>query len=543
MLRLSPALLLLPLIAAACGSPGDSEGFVRGGGGGGDIDEDLQVVTTPLQEPACETEGPLFREGEPIDFLQRIRLVAEDRYSDAGGGGIAAFDFDHDGELDLLQTQNDGCNRLFAGDGQGGFEERPLLEELAACDRSTNGAVPGDLDRDGWQDLVLFHQRDEAHPHMAQVFLGGEDGFVAGQVLHDTSRSYGVHLADFDDDGVLDVFMANFFDAFDDGGGDSNTLPSEPSCNFLFLGLGDGTFADASEGLPPVHCEGAGMAASTVYNYDTDLIDLYVVNDKGQYFASNNYSRNVGGTFVDATDEVLFNDGTNAMGIAAGIFEGNLSFFITGGGEANILSSAIDGLFVDIAQARGVVDNDGGHMGWGGLWFDKELLLWDQGDFLDSPDVVEPADTHQRAVVMARGAGPDDSFERIDDGTSFFEPINGHGSLRVDIDHDGLPDIVKMQVDAWRELGVFFGNRCVQEGAVSVELFDRDGNPPVGIRLGLGEQEWIYGASMGLFGAAQPMEFFQGAGDLEIRWSSSELTVLPVEPGNHYVIRQTPDEG
>jgi hypothetical protein len=511
-------ILGLPFSACAVGEP---EGDVVA----------VSVSEARLAQSNCSSDGDLFEESEALDFIHVTSELSDDRYSDSGGGGIAVFDANEDGFTDVFVTQNVGCSMLFSGDGAGHFAPVPIDPDLAACDRSTNGAVPADVNGDGWQDLFVFGQRNESHGIRSRLFLGGPEGFSPGQVFDETRRTYAAVPGDVNDDGFIDVVFINFLTV--DGGPPEDEI----ACNTLFLGHGDGTFTDASDGLPSPHCEGAGMTTALVYNYETDARDLFTVNDKGHFLTPNHYSLNGGdGTFVDRSEEVLFNDGVNGMGAAAGYLDGKLTFFVVVGGDGNVLTTQTEGLFVNVAAARGVQRNDGFAMGWGGLWLNDHLLIWDQGNFPGSPQVESIEETYQSAVVMKYPNEGTAAFTRVEDASSFFEPVNGHGSVRADFDGDGIPDLVKMQVAQRRPFGVFLGNRCTDDGALSVELFDEHGNPPIGIRVGLNGHAEVYGSASGLFGGSEPRAFFQGTGELIVSWSSNATTSVPVRPGYHYVI-------
>ena len=95
-----------------------------------------------------------------------------------------------------------------------------------------------------------------------------------------------------------------------------------------------------------------------------------------------------------------------------------------------------------------------------------------------------------------------------------------------------------MQVDHTRAYGVFFGTSCA--APLSVELVDRDGNPPTGIRITFEGVSQIYGSGMGLFGAATPRAFFEGPGELTIGWASGRSSRVSLEAGRHYRLVESP---
>ena len=204
----------------------------------------------------------------------------------AGGGtGAVFFDFDADGDQDLAvadvgwggdgESEAPGGNplRLFVNDGKGQFEERG--EELgfdARCDAYT--LVVADFDLDGWPDVfVCNYGRVDAEPNnswlnatngspnMLLRNLEGQ-GFedVAAEVgLVDARWTYAAAVADADQDGDLDLYVANDYGP-----------------NSLWINDG-GKFEDAAEAAG-VSDLGNGMGALWG-DLDTDgRVDLYVAN-------------------------------------------------------------------------------------------------------------------------------------------------------------------------------------------------------------------------------------------------------------------------
>src|SRR5262249_20265156 len=134
--------------------------------------------------------------------------------------GVLPFDADGDGDTDLFVANDGAPNLLLENDGHGRFTDRGHSAgvALSADGRALAGmgAAFGDVDRDGLPDLVVTNFSDEP----TELFFGSaRGGSVRGFVdmtyryglLRETAPllSWGVHLADFDGDGWLELFTAN----------------------------------------------------------------------------------------------------------------------------------------------------------------------------------------------------------------------------------------------------------------------------------------------------------------------------------------------
>jgi hypothetical protein len=280
------------------------------------------------------------------------------------GGGVAILDFNRDGHQDLYLTGGLANDQLLENQGDGTF--RDVTSELGISffnQVRTVGVVAGDLDNDGYPDLLVTTGpgapvtllRNEAGTFFRDVTTGA--GFVH------PSWSTSATLSDIDGDGDLDVYIGNYV-AFDGAPFEEHiTAPQE---DFLYRNRGDGTFELLPPTLPPAH---AGCTLATLFSdYDLDgYQDLFVLNDFGEFYEPNNLLRRSpnGLGFTRVSDRANMRAAMNAMGIAVGDLNGDdrPDYFITNIGDNRLYTGEADGTFTERARTYGV--NDGAGMSWG----------------------------------------------------------------------------------------------------------------------------------------------------------------------------------
>lgn len=177
------------------------------------------------------------------------------------GLGVVSVDLNRDGWQDLY-VANDGMpNQLWRNKGDGTFEEWGLLTgsalNLKGIAEASMGIATGDYDADGDFDLFMTHLRSETNTLFS--FSGNAKSFRFQDVttatqLSAASRSmtgFGTNWLDFDNDGWLDVFVANgSVAALEDLQSLGDIFPYAQS-NQMFRNTGNGTFEDISDAAGP----------------------------------------------------------------------------------------------------------------------------------------------------------------------------------------------------------------------------------------------------------------------------------------------------
>ena len=265
---------------------------------------DLYLVNSHAEEEAAvwSADG-----GLPTNVLYGNQAGHFARRADAGadlsmrGNGCVAADFNRDGWTDLYVTAY-GPNALLWNNGDGTFREGAVLAGVGAPEWSST-AVVGDLNHDGWPDLFVGGYIDFAHkipkpsgafpqdyygiPDRLFLSLGASDddpgdSATVGPVtfrevtleagLIKDERALGAALVDLDQDGDLDLYIAN--DGHPNRLYRNDPWPGGPAADPSALGF---RLVDVTE-QADVGDSGSGMGVATG-DYDGDgQVDLFVTN-------------------------------------------------------------------------------------------------------------------------------------------------------------------------------------------------------------------------------------------------------------------------
>jgi enediyne biosynthesis protein E4 len=253
----------------------------------GDYDNDgfLDLFVTVFVN-AANAHNSLYRNNGDGTFTQ---ITNGSPVTDIGSSlGCTWVDYDNDGLDDLFVCAGRGPgyglqpNRLYHNNGDGTFTR--ILTGSIATDGGYSGPCAwGDYDNDGFPDLFvgntggvpnfLYHNNGDG------TFTRITNGIVGTAV----ATSFGCAWGDFDNDGYLDLFVANY--------GDLNN--NNAGTNFLYHNNGDGTFTRITTGSP-VTDSSFSIGCSWV-DYDNDgFLDLFVAQDLalGNYLYHNDGNSN-----------------------------------------------------------------------------------------------------------------------------------------------------------------------------------------------------------------------------------------------------------
>ena len=326
-----------------------------GGGGGGEASGD-GTVETPETRPR-QAGGPALLEDVTdswgLRFTHDPGAGGELVFPEMMGGGVAVFDADADGDLDLYfvsgapdlgQNPTAGIvNRLFLRGDDGRYVDATDGSGLDDTGYGTGVAV-GDVDNDGIEDLFLANFGPD------RLFRGLGDGSfeevtaragigATGDGATDWSTS--AAFCDFDRDGFLDLYVVRYviYDATvrctDVAGRREYCGPDsfEDRSDVLLHNSGDGTFRDVTSAAGIDASRGAGLGVVCADFDDDGWLDLYVANDGDPNVMWVNQGD---GTFID--DALIMGTSVNAaglheagMGVVAADFDNDddLDLFVT----------------------------------------------------------------------------------------------------------------------------------------------------------------------------------------------------------------------
>ncbi len=335
--------------------------------------------------------------------------------ADSGAGmGALFFDLEGDGDLDLY-VANYGPDKLYRGDGKGGFEDISAEHELAG-DGWSAGICAADYDRDGDLDL-----------------------YVTSYLVYDTSLMPPVEkLPGYAREDPTEMLPFAF-----------------PGAKNHFLENKQGKLVDRTEELGLVDEQGRGMQA-VFWDFDLDGdSDLYVAND----VSYNVLYRNEGdGSFKDISFQVGMDDPRGGMGVATGDVDGDgdTDLFLTNWElEANALyrNNLISqrgrklhtGSFQDVTVHSRLSRDSVGTTSWGAVFFDAD----NDGDLdLFIPNGYTSPDYESTGICVGQ---PNQFF--LNDGTGRFEdrseqagaavraPLASRSAAVCDYDRDGKLDL------------------------------------------------------------------------------------------------------
>jgi enediyne biosynthesis protein E4 len=435
-----------------------------------DVVKDFPVTFTDIAEEAGLSSPTIY------GGIDRKRFIIE-----TNGCGVAFFDYDNDGWMDVLILSGTRLeavqgtkptNRLYRNNRNSTFTE---ITEKAGLRRSgwASSVCVGDYDNDGHDDLFITYwgQNVLYRNNGNGTFTGLTQ--KAGLSTTLTRWGSGCTFVDYDRDGRLDLFVANYlkFDIAntpEPGKGANCTwkgvavncgpkgLPTDT--NLLYRNNGDGTFTDVSEVSGVAKVQGRYSMTATTTDFNNDgWQDIYVACDST---ASTLYRNNRDGTFTDVAVEAgaAYNEDGQAqagMGVATGDYNGDglIDIFKTHFSDdlPALYRNSGRGFFDDVSRAAGFDHTRYVEWGTGLADFDNDGwpdILIVTGNVYPEVEKIFKEYPHRgpRLVYQnLRNGRFTEVTARM--GPGILSPKSSRGSAFGDFDNDGDVDVLVMNMN------------------------------------------------------------------------------------------------
>jgi len=426
------------------------------------IEPDLDAVADVSRDGASVHSRVISRAaiGNPIhvgtnpvafsDVTNEVGLTAISTRS------VSFVDFDKDGWPDLVAGTDHGV-RFFRNMG-GTFADISMYSYAgpAQGDHEAHHVLLVDLDNDDDLDVYMT-----ARSQMDQVLMNdGTSRWILppdGWGVPENKGVQGVHAADVDNDGWLDLYVALGRRVDIPRGESPETDGWNGAANVFLRNTGGEGLVDATVDW---NAEAGAFSESfggvfADFDRDHDL-DLFIVRD----FLTDHYLRNDGDHFTNQIAKAVGTNDTSLMGVSIGDYNGDakLDLYATNASRDMLYQGNGDGTFVEKhSDALPVGDASSGQTGWGCALVDldndgdQDLVSVSSYEFeLGSGEKQSPPRLGYYNVLENNGDG---TFSNITAEAGLEGVINGWGLAKADFDRDGDIDIAVGLADPY-EIGI-----------------------------------------------------------------------------------------
>ena len=438
------------------------------------------AASVSLQRPQASEAG-FFADvtnASRVHFIHQASPTSRKYLVESMGSGVAVFDFNNDGLLDIFlvngaalmdpmpagkqpeKTDPRFWNRLYRNNGDGTFTDVTVAAGVRGSGYGM-GAAAADYDNDGHTDLyvtnvngnILYHNNGDGTFTEVTDRAGVRGG----------GWSAGALFVDYDRDGLLDLIVARYLKW--DFGADiwcGERRPGfraychpdqfQPVTHLVFHNEGGGKFSDrsAESGIAQFRGKGLGIAMN---DYDGDgWPDIFIANDS---FPQQLFHNRRDGTFEEVALELgvaYDSDGRSFSGMGADFSDYNND------GWPDIFVNALAsqryalfhngrGTFDYMSESNGVGEASILHSGWGAKFIDfdndgRKDLFVGQGHVMDNIELTQPQMRYLEPALLLRNAGPRFVDVTAQAGQGIGKPRAARGVAFGDLNNDGRVDIV-----------------------------------------------------------------------------------------------------
>ena len=442
------------------------------------------ILTGRAQEAPVLFDDVTARAG--ITFVHQSAATPDKYMMETFGSGVAWIDIDNDGFQDLFFVNGapGASNVLYRNNRNGTFSNVTGQSGTAGTSAKAykTGVAVGDYDNDGLLDLfVTAYGLDILYRNLGNGKFADATA-TAGVAGGPTEWSTSAGFFDYDRDGDLDLYVANYVDFRMDENpwcGDRrpgyrmycNPTIFDGTASRLYRNNGNGTFSDVSK--PAGIANPAGKGLGVVFcDYDRDGDqDIYVANDLVRNFL---YRNNGDGTFQDVAYAASVGFDINGkpqagMGVDCGDVDGDglPELFVTNFSEElnTLYKNHGDGTFEDVTQQIGLGS------GFLPLGFGTKMYDYDNdgdldihvtnGHVIDNVKLYTPALSYEQKDLLYENVGAKFKDVSAQAGGALQNRRVGRGLAVADFDNDGFLDVA---ISSLGRKGVLLRNRGVSKG-------------------------------------------------------------------------------
>ncbi|HEY0170231.1 MAG TPA: CRTAC1 family protein, partial [Pyrinomonadaceae bacterium] len=519
-----------------------------------------------------------------VGFRHAASPTSQKYLPETMGAGVALFDYDADGRLDIFFTNGalladpmpDAAapdkrdprfwNRLYRQKSDGGFEDVTERAGLRGEGYSM-GAAAGDFDGDGRTDLYVA-----ALGGAGRLYRNRGDG-----TFEDVTRKSNAAVAgwgtsagwfDYDADGRLDLFVARYMEwDFRAGSLYCGSNEVRAYChpdNFkgaspvLLRQKSDGTFEDVSVRARVADPEGKGLGVVFADFDDDGRTDVFQANDNARQFLFRNRGD---GTFEDVALPAGVGYDENGksfagMGVDAGDFDGDgrVDIFVTALTNETYPLFRNDG-DLGFSYATGTTGLSAitvPFSGWGARLADFDAdglrdIFVAQGHVLDTIEKTTGFVAYKQPPLLLRNTGR--AFVNVSTSAGLARPLAARGAAFGDIDNDGDTDAVVAQTDG---AALVLRNSGAKNHWLGLSLAGARGNRQgLGARVvvtdSAGARQVFDVTASGSYLSSNDARLIVGLGNrtgvrsVEVRWPGGKVQTLnSPAPDTYHTVRQQP---
>jgi enediyne biosynthesis protein E4 len=505
-----------------------------------------------------------------IRFKHEASRTSEKYLPEAMGAGVAMFDYDNDGRMDLFfvngallqdpmpagakpdKSDPRFWNRLYHNNGDGTFTDVTVKAGLQGHGYGM-GVAAGDYDNDGFTDLLVTN-------------LGGNTLYQnnGNGTFTDVTQKAGVTgngwctgaaFVDYDRDGRLDLivsryvdwdFASNIYCGEHRPGYRAYCHPDQfkPISCLVYHNNGDGTFRDVSQACGFSSAPGKALGIA-VNDFDRDgWPDIFVANDS---VAEQLFRNNRDGTFSELalqTGVAYDENGAPFAGMGTDFADYNNDgwpdIFVNAlANQKYALFRNRKGSFEDVTGSSGVGAITMLHSGWGAKMMDYDNDGWldlfiAQGHVMDNIQLTQPSLRYLETLLIMKNTKGKFRDVSSEGGPALKVPLAARGAAFGDLDNDGFIDVVISCNDGH---ALILRNQGSANHWLSIQLVgtasNRDG---IGSRIrvvtGAGLELWSFVSTSGSYLSANDKRVHFGLGSsmkaqlVEITWPSGMVQRL-----------------